>query len=287
VRYDADTDTVSARRYTLVLGVHTPNGFAFVDPGGRPGLNLLDRVKARVTARILWGMLEFHRDEDDITTTVLAWKDGPLRVIRRARLSIRLGYGLPAPEFIAEDVFTSDTFSGPVLVRLPFDLRYVFGDLLVRIFLDFEGLDDYRLFTAGNQPEAIGCHRGAGDLGGRRTDWFGMTGPAGTFVHALRFGPTLRNTVESRLFVTAAAAPDPPERVPGNCPGVGYELTHWAGVGRGTHQIDMVIRAFDHYQPGDEQAFLAALDQPLRVGVTGVKTDLAEDGARTAGSGAQ
>lgn len=279
VRYDAEHDTVYARRYMLGFGSHTPTLFAFAGADGTPGRNLLDRVKARVTAEIFWGLFAFHRTEDDITSTVLAWKDGPIRVIRRARLSIRLGYGLPEPTIIAEDFLTGDTFEGPVIVRLPFNLRYVFGDLTVRIFLDFDRLDG-RLFTAGQAPTLIGCREAFGHVDNVSADWFGMTGPEGTFIHALRVSPTMQG-VQRHLYVVADPEPDPPERAAGNCPGVGYTLTDWRTVGRGSHEMGMVIRAFDHFRPGDEQAFLATLDHPLAVEVGTASVPLARQAART------
>jgi hypothetical protein len=262
VEYDAGADLIRARAYSLTLGTHVPTAFSFRDGNGGYGRNLLDRLKARVTARVFWGLLEFHRDEDDVTTVLLAWKSGPVRVIHRSELQVRLGYGLRPPKIVAEDFYTADTFESPIIVRLPFDLRYVFGDLTVRIFLDFDDLHNARIFADGHHPEPIGCDQPAPDVNGIATNWFGVTGPEGTFVHALRVSPTLQ-TLHSALYAVADRTPDAPERVPGNCPGVGYTLTEWGGMSRGTHQISMVIRAFEHFVPGDEQAFLASLQHPL------------------------
>jgi hypothetical protein len=266
VDYDPITHTVHARRYSLTLGAHVPTAFSFMNGSHAYGRNLLDRMKARVTARVLWGLFEFQRNEEDVTSTILAWKGGPVRVINRTELSVRLGYGLSPPKIVAEDFYTADASESPIIVQLPFDLRYVFGDLIVHIFLDFDGLRDARIFADGHAPVPIGCEQPAPDINGIAASWFGVTGTDGTFIHALRVSPTLE-TVHKVLYAVADRAPDPPERVPGNCPGVGYTLTDWAGMGRGTHQIDMVIRAFEHFAPGDEQPFLAALRQPLIISV--------------------
>jgi hypothetical protein len=266
VEYDPGAHRVRAREYSLTLGPHVPTAFSFVDGRRAYGRNLLDRLKVRVTARVLWGLLQFHRNEEDVTTELLAWKGGPVRVINRSQLKVRLGYGLSPPKIVSEDFYTADTFESPIIVRLPFDLRYVFGDLTVQIFLDFDGLRNSRVFANGRQAEPIGCDQPAPDANGTATNWFGVTGPEGTFVQALRVSPTLQ-TLHSALYAVANRTPDPPERVPGNCPGVGYTLTQWSGMGRGTHQIDMVIRAFEQFVPGDEQTFLASLQHPLVVNV--------------------
>jgi hypothetical protein len=265
VRYDPSTDTVHAARYTLRFGPNTPTHFAFSRDDG-PTRNLLDRLKARVSARVLWGMLGFDRTEGDVTSTVLAWKDGPVRVVRRVQLRIRLGYGLPQPTIISEDIFTADAFEGPVVVRLPFDLRYVFGELTVRIFLDFDNLQGYRLFTAGHGPVAVGCGSGSDHLDGTPTDWFAMAGPEGAFVHVLQVSPTMQG-MDRRLYLIGDDRSDPPETVPGNCPGVGYTLTRWSGIGRGTHHIGMMIRALDGDEPAAAEAAVARLRHPLLVEV--------------------
>jgi hypothetical protein len=228
-------------------------------------------LKARVTARVFWGLLHFDRNEDDVTATLLAWKSGPIRVIHRSALSVRLGLGLSPPKIVAEDFYTADFSESPVIVQLPFDLRYVFGDLTVRIFLDFDGLRNARIFADGHAPEPIGCDQPAPDINGIATNWFGVTGPEGTFIHALRVSPTLKG-LHSALYAVADRTPDPPERVPGNCPGVGYTLTEWSSMGRGTHQLSMVIRAFDHFVPGDERAFLSSLQHPLSISVRAIST---------------
>jgi hypothetical protein len=262
VVYDPAARRIRARGYTLTLGRHVPTAFSFVDGHHAYERNLLDRLKVRVTARVLWGLLRFHRNEDDVTTVPLAWKAGPVRVIVRSQLNVRLGYGLSPPKIVAEDFYTADTLESPIIVRLPFDLRYVFGDLTVRIFLDFNGLHGSRIFAAGRQPEAIGCDEPAPAENGVATNWFGVTGPEGTFVEALRVSPTLR-MLHTALYAVAERTPDPPERVPGDCPGVGYTITDWGGMSRGTHRINMVIHSFEHFVPGDEQTFLASLGHPL------------------------
>lgn len=262
VAYDDGTHVIRARDYSLTLGPHVPTGFSFANGHHGYGRNLLDRLKARVTAQVFWGLLQFHRDEEDVTATLLAWKSGPVRVIQRTGLGVRLGYGLQPPKIVAEDFYTADFSESPIIVRLPFDLRYVFGDLTVRIFLDFDDLHDARIFAAGQAPVPIGCDQPLPQVNGIATTWFGVTAADGTFIHALRVSPTLQ-ALRSSLYAVADRTPDPPERVPGNCPGVGYTLTEWSSMSHGTHRLNMVTRAFEHFTPGDEQAFLTSLQNPL------------------------
>jgi hypothetical protein len=265
VHYDPEFDMVFGPRYVLGFGRHTSSYFAFVHPDGTLGRNLLDRVKVRITVTLLGGLLTFHRTEQDITSTVVAWKEGPIRVIRRARIRTRIGYGLPQPEVMADNIFTDDTFESPSTVRIPFDLRYVLGNLELRSFMDFDDLRNGRVFTREHAPVPIGCDLPQPPVNGVETNWFGLTGPEGTFVQDLLLSPDLR-TVKVQLYAVADPAPDPPERVPGNCPGLGYTLTHWQGIGRGDYWSDTIVHAFAQYESTEVQNFLFRLEHP--VGVT-------------------
>ena len=53
--------------------------------------------------------------------------------------------------------------------------------------------------------------------------------------------------------------------LPGDCPGVGYTLTHWRGIGRGTYRSSTVVRAFPTYDRFAIQQCLYTLDHPLVV----------------------
>ena len=60
VDYDPVTHTVHARRYSLTMGTHTATGFSFMNGNHAYGRNILDRMKARVTARVLLGIVMFR-----------------------------------------------------------------------------------------------------------------------------------------------------------------------------------------------------------------------------------
>ena len=65
-------------------------------------------LKARVEATFLFGLVRFVRNESHVSETVLGAIDGPIRVIRRSRLSIEIGWGLPAPKILSDDYFYAD-----------------------------------------------------------------------------------------------------------------------------------------------------------------------------------
>jgi hypothetical protein len=271
VDYDPRSDSIYGARYTVRFGQSVPWYFAFADGKHRDGVNLLDRLKARVEARILWGLFTFRRDENDVRMTTVAYKDGPVRVIRRERIEVHIGYGLDSPSIVADDFYTADAVEGPVIVRLPFSLRYVFADLTVRIYLDFRSLPGYSVVAGGlPQPLPVDCSHPAEleisqDSG---PSWFALRGPAGTLMHLLRVGPTLDGLHRALYYRVDPGGSDSPESQPGLCPGIGYTLTHWNGMGRGAHELGLVMRALPGATPGDERRLLASFVKPLDVEVT-------------------
>jgi hypothetical protein len=216
----------------------------------------------------------FRRNEDDVTEEVLGYKDGPIRVVRRSRIGIEIGWGLPAPSIINEDYFYADYAEAPVHISLPFSLAYVFGDLDVRLYLDFLKLDGFRVVAEGlpSGTRIVGSpptDRAPQDE--PRTHWFLLEGRSVKFFHRLRFGPTL-DRLECRLFyVDDPARPDPPEAVPGSVPGIGYRLTDWSSVRRGRHEIWMDTYIVDGPATADD--VLARLAAPIAVEVRLAKGD--------------
>jgi hypothetical protein len=269
VDYDPGADRVQALRYTLAFEGPRIGYFAVADGKGRDRGNLIDRLKARVTARVLWGLLTFRRNEDEVKERVLGYRNGPLRVTRRAHLEVEIGWGLPAPQFIAEDYFYADHAEGPVTISLPFSLAYVFGDLDVRIFLDFRNLDGFELLAEalGRRAIPVGEGRTVVDASDAPNTWFVLRKGEIAFLHRLRLGPGL-DRVESRLYyVYDSQLSDPPESVRGERPAVGYRMTRWNTVSRGRYDIWMDTYILDGASAADPRSALRSLSAAPRVTV--------------------
>jgi hypothetical protein len=267
VDFDRERDVVHARRYTLAFDGSHVSYFALADGKGNDRGNLIDRFKARVDAHFLWGLFRFQRNEDQVTEEVIGYEDGPIRVVRRSRIRVEIGWGLPSPTIFAEDYFYADHAEAPVYISLPFSLAYVFGDLDVRLYLDFRGLDGFRVAADGLPDGSLTV--GSGGLAGPsptpKTSWFLLDGGQIAFFHRLRFGPTLGG-IDCRLFyVDDPTRRDPPESVVGLRPAIGYRITGWGSVGRGSHEIWMDTYVVDG--PLASTDVLGALAVPFQVEV--------------------
>ena len=242
VDYEPDDDRIRAERYTVGFGSPQIDYFSLADGKRHDRENLIDRLKARVEARFLWGLFRFVRNESQVSEIVRGAIDGPIRVIRRSDLSIEIGWGLPSPVIHSDDYFYAEHAEGPIHINLPFSLAYVFGDLDVKIFLDFRDLDGFEVRTR-NSPQPIARVGDGSSAPTTRTDNFALRRADVGFLHRLRFGPSLRPLTTELVYVDDPELSEPPEAERGSRPAIGYRLTGWNAVGRGRHEIwlDMYV----------------------------------------------
>jgi hypothetical protein len=263
VRYEADADVVDAARFTVGFRGPTPQYFA-LKSGGTPGGNLLDRLKVRAYARFL-GLIPLRRDEDDLQTQFVAWRAGAIRVVRRQRQWVRLGWGLRTPVF-RNDAFVYRDFSElPVRLRLNFPPTYFFRAIEIDGILDFRGLDGWKLIAPDlDEPVPVG------DLDGKRKDelnrlagdWFALAGEEALLVQTLTVSPSL-SSVARHLVYREDGGGYGPEAVRGESPGVGVRLTRWGDVAGGEHWFTSTSYTLP---PGyDVRRFLGLNRMPLAI----------------------
>jgi hypothetical protein len=269
VRYDPANDRVRGRRVSLGFNNGVPDYLAVAGPGGNTadGPNLLDRLKVRATATFLWGLIRFSRDESDLRTEFIAWRQGPIRVIRRQRQWVRIGWGIRSPTFGSYTYFYRDFAELPVSLRLNFPPRYFFGGIAVRVVLDFRDLRGWSLL-APSLPAPIAIDgtmtKEKAALNDSADSWFALRGSQVTLVQTMGVSPSLA-TIRHRLLYAESTKPSPPEVVPGEEPGVGFRLDRWEQVGAGLHQLESVSYALP--PEVDVRAFMAARTTPLRATV--------------------
>ena len=265
VTYDPATDRVRGQRVTLGFRNGVP-GYLALD--GSAGGQVLDRFKVRATATFLWGLIRFSRSEDDVTTEFVAWREGPIRVIRRQRQWVRIGWGIRSPTFGSYTYFYRDSAELPVGLHLNFPPTYFFSDISVRAFLDFRDLRGWSLLLPDMpDPVAIDGAMSAQKEALNRlpASWFALRGPQVTLVQKLDVGASLASVRRRLVYREAAGASEPPEDVPGEEPAIGYQLDQWEHVGAGVHQL--VSTSYALPPDLDVRQFMEARHVPLQVTV--------------------
>jgi hypothetical protein len=268
VHYDPATDRARGGHVCLGFDHGVPSYLSTSDTGTGADAGLLDRFKVRATATFLWGLIRVARNEDDLRTQFVAWREGPIRVIRRQRQWIRIGWGIRSPTFGSYTYFYRDFAELPVGLHLNFPPTYFFGNIVIRAFLDFRDLRGWSVLAPSlHAPLLIDGHMTPEkEALNQLTDaWFALLGPQITLVEDLELGPSLAS-VRRRLFYRESG-PDsePPEALPGEQPGIGYRLDRWEDVGAGAHQLASTSYALP--DDVDVREFMAARAAPLQARV--------------------
>jgi hypothetical protein len=236
VRYDPKRDVITGRRVALGFGGATPQYLTLASAEGEEGANLLDRLKIRVSAWFL-GLIPVSRDESDLTTEFVAWHGGPIRIIRRQRQWVRVGFGIRSPTFGSYTYFYRDFAELPVSLGLNFPPTYFFHRIRIRAALDFRDLRGWKVLGEGMReavPIGSMSEQDVERLNGLPGDWFALIGPDVTLVQFLATSPSLV-TLKRRLLYTEQRTQQEPEAVTGEMPGIGYMLSDWDGVPAGQH----------------------------------------------------
>ena len=85
--------------------------------GGGTGVDIVDRVKGRTTLALLFGLIKFRMDENDMNFYEAAYKDGPVRLLRSFQVIISLPLGYKAPGVAVEIIWYDTMINVPMVFR--------------------------------------------------------------------------------------------------------------------------------------------------------------------------
>jgi len=166
------------------------NGFAHrhlstpLEAGGT-GEDYVDRFKGRLTMAFLFGALKFRIHENSINAYEWAYKDGPVRLIRKVQIFITLPLGIKAPGFAVDLIWYDSIVNVPTVIDLPFNPGYLYTYMQLKIGEDHSVRSiGMRMYTSNNLQGVVVDGRPSPeetrtwDTG--RDQWRLMTGPQGT-----------------------------------------------------------------------------------------------------------
>ena len=251
VDYDAAKNSIDTDHYRFGYTTGVPSDYAPQSHAHENGPNLLDRFKIRVRATVL-KFFHFHVNEDKVDNRLLAWKVGPVRVVRLLTHSVRVLFGIRSPEVTNYDFFYRDCVENPFKVRFPWVPRVLFGDIQVRMDLDFTGLAGYSISWSGmnDGPIKIGDPKlpKLSKPDPPRVEWIALRGGGRMIIQSIAPTSDLQLLDRRLYFNDDASTPDAPERVRGEHPGIGYAMTGWENLTSGSHTlVSMLIDAPEDY----------------------------------------
>jgi hypothetical protein len=254
VDYDEHQHVIESEHYRLGFTAELPTDYALQSHKheGRP--NLIDRFKVRIAAKVLAGMFTYRLNEAAVHNRLIAYKDGPVRVVRRVRHFARLALGIRSPEVTSEDFFYRDFIENPFRVKFPWVPRLIFGDVRVNIYLDFIDLRGFTLAWSGMKGDGVRI----GDESSERAviddppvvQWVAFRCDGRVMVQTVAPSADLA-LIDRRLYYSNDSPPfSAPETYPGEHPGVGYSMTGWEKLSRGAHLFDsLLVSAPEGFDP--------------------------------------
>jgi hypothetical protein len=272
VEYDPAKNTVETDRYRFGYEHGVPSDYAPQSHQHENGPNLLDRFKIRVRATVL-KLFHFNVNEDNVDNRLVAWTAGPIRVVRLLTHSVRVVFGIRSPEVTNYDFFYRDCVENPFKVRFPWVPRVLFGDIMVRMDLDFTGLDGYaiswsRMNTGAfriSDPKLMKIAKSDPP----RVEWIALRGGGRMLIQTIAPTSDLQLLDRRLYYHDDSNTPDPPERVRGEHPGIGYTMTGWENLASGSHTLtSMLIGAPENY---DADVLLKEYQAPPRVTIRAIR----------------
>ena len=283
VHYDADREIISSaytRAEYLITedGLHTSFYTHHSTPpeAGGTGQNLVDRLKFRVFLRF-FNLVSLTLQEERLGSDVVAYIEGPVRVLRRVEQFVKLPFGIRGVRTYA-DVDTYECFATvPIHLHIPRGFRRVVSSANLRFGTDYSPHAIGSFFRNSEISEALiidGRMSEAEErLPKRRDQWRIFYGPYGVLMTRVLYPPELLEMVEIRQgYVDDLKTPMPEERYPGSI-GYAYTEIHAENLRAGRYRIVLDFYFPPHYRPGDETRFLHLRDHPLRIRIGDRETE--------------
>lgn len=282
VVYDSKRDQIETDSYRLGFTNDFPTDYAPQNRIGQGGPSIIDRFKVRVRAVVL-RIFPFHLNENDVNNNLLGWKAGPIRVIRRLSHSVRLILGIHSPEVTNVDLFYRNFGENPFKVYFPWVPRLLFGNIHVRLDLDFRDLSGYRLSYSGmnGPPIAVGDARAEQQLEGNppRVRWVAISGHGHLIIQTFIPTPDLALLKFRLYYHNSPLSPHEPESLKGESPGIGYLVSGWDNISSGTHRLTpILLNTSANYDP---RILLAELHTAPVVFVRPVSAEAARSGGKS------
>lgn len=237
-RYDPRADRVYAARYALAFDAPLPTHLALVNQLGDFGTNTIAGIHASGEVRFIGGLFTLRRTDKDIRAELLAYRDGPVRVIRRARYWIPLPLGFRTSGRV-DLLFYRDFVEGTALVKLKIPPRLVLADGELMTYFDFLDLSGARLLLDGEQPsEPVNGRMTPAKraLTGRPAHWAALLLPDGrTVLLIVRLEGALQR-LEQRLYFADTTLPG---NSLGGKPIFGFQFSRVNRLETGAHRLSV------------------------------------------------
>ena len=244
VDYDPELGLVKSDHYRLELKNELPDGFAFLGRRDQISPDIARGLEVLVQAR-LFGLFRIHFSEHSIGSELLAYKAGPIRVIRRIRHWVKLGVGIGSPGITREDLFYRDYIDERLELTLPWVPSFLFHDITARVDMRLTNLPDLRLQWAGMQGPPLRINESTEtcrDLVRRPPDvsWILLGTQEAEVVGSFALTPATA-VIKKQLYCRKEPATERRDFSGTWDAEIGYLTSGWEGWSKGNHSIEFLV----------------------------------------------
>jgi hypothetical protein len=161
IEYDPDYDRFKSRHYVVGYSRVKHDQKAVMEyysvppESGGTGVNWFDSAKIWTRIKLFFSLFQITIHSDDWDSWVPAYIDGPIRVIVKKRMHIRIGLGLHTPAVDADLVYYPHFFISAVVIGIPFDPSIVTSTLKISIGTDLNHHAMGMLFWNSENPDPV------------------------------------------------------------------------------------------------------------------------------------
>ena len=278
IAYDPDYDRINSRYYSVGYSrvkyeqKAVMEYYSIPDGKGGEGVNWFDSAKIWTRIRLFFSLVGITIHSDNWDSWVPAYIDGPIRVIVKKRMHIRIGLGLHTPNVDADLIYYPHLFVSAIVIGIPFDPSIVTSTLKISIGTDLNHYATGMLFWNSENPDPVivdgrmSPQEQAMSMSPDR--WRVVTGPQGKYmgkaVYAGNFKLSNIKLDEGR-YIDDYTRRDPPENEPGI-----FGSYNWTWDITKGKKGQYVVWMEAHYGPPieceeDLKNCLDVTDHPLRV----------------------
>ncbi len=235
VSYDPVTERIETDNYRLGLTHEFPTDFALQTAMGQHHRNLIRGFQMETRARVFM-LVPMHLTEADVSNQVLAYKTGPIRIIREQSHRVRLILKLHSPRVTSYEFLSRDEIDTPFTIYLPWMPNLIFHGIHVRTDMAFRRLSGEQvtwsapsggIVRAGTQAAQSALEPA---LSAAPVKWTAFR--AQDFLVMQTFAPTPDlKRLDFRLYYRNAA-----EELR-----IGYRIGGWGALASGHHTLDPVV----------------------------------------------
>ncbi len=245
VNYDPQNEVIQSDHYRLGFKNQFPDDLRLQNRNGELSNNLIKGFELRGQITVL-NLLKVHLSENDVKSRLLAYRTGPVRIIRRVGHRIQILKPIQSPEVSTVEFFYRDFGQAPFTMRIP--LRKLFRDVQGTIAMDFINLRGYFLLASGlDQPVPVDNVTAGKVDSGTPATWLALRGNGRLMLQTFAPSPDL-DQIKRELYYHAEPCPSGGEQCPVVPASVGIQTDGWQRLASGPHRFDpLLISAPEEY----------------------------------------